>query len=181
MAALERIGRELLVAIGEDPSRAGIAETPLRFAKWWREFIDYRPGKTETVFDAVKADQMVTVTGVRVWSLCEHHLLPFWCDIAIGYIAKDHILGLSKLARIAHLYAHRLQLQEQLVQQIAEHVAKAASTADVAVVAQGEHLCMTMRGIRSEGLMVSSVMQGKFLEVPAVRAEFLDIAQWKRR
>lgn len=124
---------------------------------------------------------MVTVTGMRVWSLCEHHLLPFWCDVAIGYIARDHILGLSKLARIAHQHAHKLQLQEQLVQQIAEHVARAGQTEDVAVVAQGEHLCMTMRGVRTEGLMVSSVMKGAFLKAGTVRSEFLDIAQWKRR
>lgn len=134
----------------------------------------------ETVFESVQTDQMVTVSGMRVWSLCEHHLLPFWCDVSVGYLAKRHVLGLSKLARIAHHRAHALQLQERLVQQIASDVARLAKTKDVAVVAQGEHLCMSMRGIKTPGLMVSSVMKGAFLKQPEVRAEFLGIAQWKR-
>src|SRR5260370_34629774 len=78
---LLELGRELLVAIGEDPGREGLADTPRRWADWWREFIEYDPGKTETAFESVSADQMVTVSGMRVWSMCEHHMLPFYCDV----------------------------------------------------------------------------------------------------
>src|SRR5690349_6025106 len=84
---LLELGRELLLAIGEDPDREGLLETPRRWADSWREFIEYDPGTTDTVFATSSTDQMVTVAGMRISSLCEHHLLPFWCDVAIGYIA----------------------------------------------------------------------------------------------
>ena len=170
---LLRLGRETLEAIGEDPNRPGLVETPRRWAAMWREFIEYNPGQTETVFESVQTDQMVVVSGMRVWSLCEHHLLPFWCDIAIGYIARDCVLGLSKFGRIAHQYAHRLQLQEQLVQQIAVEVSRVTGSPDVAVIGRGEHLCMSMRGVKTPAIMTSSAMYGVFREKPEARAEFL--------
>jgi GTP cyclohydrolase I len=171
-ARLQTIGRDLLVALGEDPTRPGLAETPRRFADLWREFMEYSPGKTETTFESVTTDQLVLVTGMRVWSFCEHHLLPFWADVSVGYIAGDRVLGLSKFGRIAHQYAHRLQLQEQLTHQIADAVSALARTEDVAVVSRGEHLCMSMRGIRTPALMTSSVLRGAFRTNPAARAEF---------
>lgn len=174
-ARLETIGRDLLTAIGENPDRRGLAETPKRFARAWQEFIEYDPGKVETAFESVSADQMVVVSGMRVWSLCEHHLLPFWCDVSIGYIPEKRVLGLSKFARIAHLAAHRLQLQERLVEDIANAVRDLAQTQHVAVLATGEHGCMVMRGVRTPGLMTSSVMRGRFRESDAARAEFLQI------
>lgn len=174
---LLRIGRELLVALGEDPEREGLWETPRRFADAWREFIDYDPGQTETCFEHTSTDQMVVVSGMRVWSLCEHHLLPFWCDIAIGYIATDRVLGLSKFARIAHECAHRLQLQERLAQQIADRIEQVTQCSDVAVLARGEHLCMTMRGIRTPARMTSSVMRGVFRDESETRAEFLRLVE----
>ncbi len=164
---------ELLIAIGEDPNRPGIRETPRRVANWWGEFIDYEPGKVDTAFEAVTADQMVVVSGMRVWSLCEHHLLPLWCDVSVGYIADGKVLGLSKFARIAHKHAHRLQLQEQLVHGIAEEVAGLTGSRDVAVYAEGQHLCMIMRGVKTPGVMKSSVMLGAFRENAETRAEFL--------
>jgi GTP cyclohydrolase I len=172
-AALVRIGKELLEAIGEDPEREGLKETPRRFAGWWREFIEYAPGNVDTCFESVTTDQMVTVSGMRVWSLCEHHLLPFWCDIAIGYIAREQVLGLSKFARIAHKHAHTLQLQERLCHQIADEVTQIVGTPDVAVLARGEHLCMEMRGIRTPGTMSSSIMRGLFRRDSNARMEFL--------
>lgn len=175
--ALQRIGRELLVAIGEDPEREGLQDTPRRFADWWREFVTYHPGTTDTCFESVTTDQMVVVSGMRVWSLCEHHLLPFWCDVSIGYIARDKVLGLSKFARIAHKYAHRLQLQERLCHQIADEIADIACTEDVAVMASGVHLCMTMRGIRTPGTMTSSIMRGLFREESDARMEFLRLVE----
>lgn len=170
---LLELGRELLIALGEDPEREGLLETPRRWADAWREFIEYDPGKTETCFDSVAVDQMVTVSGLRVTSLCEHHLLPFWCDVAIGYIAEEKVLGLSKFARIAHQFAHQLQLQERLGQQIADEVSRITGTENVAVVLKGEHLCMTTRGIRTPGTMTSSVMRGVFRAEFETRMEFL--------
>src|SRR2546423_5462824 len=126
------LGRELLLAIGEDPDREGLRETPRRWADAWREFIEYDPGTTETTFASVASDQMVCVSGIRVASLCEHHLLPFWCDISIGYIPNAKVLGLSKFARIAHQFAHRLQLQERLGEQIADEISRITGTQNVA-------------------------------------------------
>ena len=163
---------ELLAALGEDPEREGLIETPRRIANFWREFIEYDAGKLDTTFSAVKHNQMVAVTGMKVWSMCEHHMLPFWCDVSIAYIADDKVLGLSKFARIAHKHAHNLTLQEQLVSDIANHLKEILGTDDVAVMAKGEHLCMTMRGIKTPHRMISSALSGKFHQ-PEQRAEFL--------
>lgn len=169
------IGTALLLAVGEDPQREGLQETPHRWARWWQEFTNYNPGNTDTTFESIEADQMIVVKGIKVWSLCEHHLLPFWCEIAIGYISKERVLGLSKFARIAQKHSHRLQIQEALVRDIAIDVSSLALTDDVAVLAAGEHLCMQMRGIRSEGVLISSYMGGSFRSEQAVRAEFLSL------
>ena len=170
---LLELGRELLIAIGEDPDREGLLDTPRRWADSWREFIEYDPGKTETTFSSASMDQMVCVSGMRVWSLCEHHLLPFYCDVAIGYMAEGKVLGLSKFARIAHQFAHQLQLQERLGQQIADEVTRITGTDDVAVVLKGRHLCMESRGIQTPGVMSSSVMRGAFRKEFETRMEFL--------
>lgn len=172
-ARIEALTKQLLIEIGEDPDRAGLLDTPKRVAKWWMEFSDYDAGKTETTFESIRTDQMVVVTGMRVWSLCEHHLLPFYCDVSVAYIAQDKIIGLSKLARIAHRHAHKLQVQERLVTDIADEIQRVIGTKDVAVIATGVHLCMVMRGIKTNGLMTSSVMRGSFKEEPTTRAEFL--------
>ena len=172
---LQSICTELLIAIGEDPDREGLRDTPRRFAKHWRDFIEYQPGNTNTSFEAISTDQIVTVSGIKVWSLCEHHLLPFWCEISIGYIAEDKVLGLSKFARIAHKYAHRLQLQEQLTHQVADEIQHVTKSEDVAVLGRGEHLCMTMRGIKSPSIMSSSVMRGRFRTQPETRQEFMEM------
>lgn len=177
-ARIERIGHELLDALGIaiTPSTA---DTPKRWAKWWAEFIEYGDARTETTFAVEHVDQLVVVSGVRVWSLCEHHLLPFYCDLAMGYIARERVLGLSKFGRIAHLYAHRPQVQERLVADIAAHLQRVTGSPDVAVVARGEHLCMTMRGIRAPAVMSSSAMLGMFREDARARAEFLQLADRK--
>jgi len=174
---LLELGRELLVAIGEDPDREGLLDTPRRWADWWREFIEYDPGTTDTVFSAVSTDQMISVSGLRVFSLCEHHLLPMWCDVAIGYIPTDKILGLSKFARVAQKFAHQLQVQERLGEQIADEISRLTSTENVAVVLKGEHLCMSSRGIRTPGVMTTSVMRGVFREEYETRMEFLRLIQ----
>lgn len=171
------LGRELLIAIGEDPDREGLQETPRRWADSWQEFMEYDPGTTEKTFSSVVADQMVCVSGLRVSSLCEHHLLPFWSDVSIGYIPDEKVLGLSKFARIAHQFAHRLQLQERLGQQIADEIIRITGTQNVAVVLKGEHLCMTARGIRMPGRMTSSVMRGIFRTQSEMRMEFLRLIE----
>jgi GTP cyclohydrolase I len=171
------LGRELLLAIGEDPEREGLRETPRRWADAWREFIEYDPGTTETTFASVASDQLVCVSGMRVSSLCEHHLLPFWCDVSIGYIPNEEVLGLSKFARIAHQFAHRLQLQERLGQQIADEITRITGTQNVAVVLKGEHYCMTARGIRMPGRMTSSVLRGVFRTESQTRMEFLRLIE----
>ena len=171
------LGRELLLAIGEDPDREGLRETPRRWADAWREFIGYDPGTTDTCFESVSTDQMVVVSGMRVWSICQHHLLPIWADISIGYIATDRILGLSKFARITQKYAHQLQLQERLCKEIADEIVMLAKSPNVAILAQGQHLCMTARGIKTPAIMTSSIMRGVFREKHEARMEFLRLTE----
>ena len=174
MEALMLLAKDLLLAIGEDPERDGLKDTPERFAKWWKEFIDYDPGKTETSFNVQNTDQIVTISGIKVWSLCEHHLLPFSCNIAIGYIpANNKVLGLSKFGRIAHQMAHKPQVQERLANEIADEITRITDSTNVAVIADGEHLCMTMRGIKSPSTMSTSVMRGVFRDEIETRNELL--------
>jgi GTP cyclohydrolase I len=174
---LIEIGRDLLHAIGEEPEREGLLRTPERWARWWQEFIDYDPGNTDVTFEAIRTDQMIVVTGIRVWSLCEHHLLPFWVDVSVGYICEDTVLGLSKIARIAHDHAHRLQIQERLADGIARSVRDLANTPSVAVLCEGVHLCMVMRGVKTQGTMKTSVMYGAFRQDINARQEFLSMCE----
>jgi GTP cyclohydrolase IA len=167
----------ILEAIGEDTTRPDLADTPRRFADAWAEFADFEPGRIGTAFDhSAEGDQIVVVSGMRVWSMCEHHLLPFWCDVAIGYHPAGRVLGLSKFARIAQEAAHRLQTQERLTAQVADRVAELTGSDDVAVVGSGQHLCMCTRGVRTPGTMTTSVVRGLFRESAAARGEFLTLA-----
>jgi len=167
------LGRELLIALGEDPDREGLIDTPRRWASWWKEFIEYQPGNTETTFEAITHNQLVVVSGMRVYSLCEHHLLPFSCDISIAYLVNEQVLGLSKFARIAQVFAHRLQIQERLVQGIADEVQRITDSSDVAVLGTGVHSCMSMRGIRTDATVSSLTTRGAFESNPELRADFM--------
>ncbi|AGL16485.1 GTP cyclohydrolase I [Actinoplanes sp. N902-109] len=169
------LARQLLTEIGEDPDRDGLRDTPVRFARWWREFINYEPGSVGTLFESVGTSQLVVVSDIQVWSLCEHHLLPFNCAVTIAYRPTGRLLGLSKFARVAHQHAHKLQVQERLVNQIALDVATLTGTPDVAVIAKGEHLCMTMRGIKAAAQMTSTAYRGGFSTDPALRSELFDL------
>ena len=171
------LGSELLIALGKDPEDEGLRETPRRWASWWREFMEFEPGTTETVFNTTTADQLVVVSGIRVYSICEHHLLPFWCDLSIGYIAEGKVLGLSKFARIANKYAHDLQLQERMVAQIAVEIEHVLDTQNIAIWARGVHLCMLMRGIKTESTVQSLVTKGSFAENEKLFANFLTLAR----
>jgi GTP cyclohydrolase I len=172
---LEDAARLILEAIGEDIQREGLKDTPRRFAGFWSEFMGYEPGNLDVNFESTKSNQMVVVRGLRVWSLCEHHLLPFVSRVTVAYIPHERVLGLSKFARVVQKYAHRLQIQERMVDQIANELQELTGSKDVAVVAGGVHLCMVMRGVKTEGVMVCSELRGGFLTNPATRDEFMSL------
>lgn len=165
---------ELLDQLGQS-FRPGLHNTPARVARFWKNFLEYDPGDIDVTFESTSIDQLVVVKGIRVYSMCEHHLLPITCDIDIGYIPGLRVLGLSKLARIAHKYAHGLQLQERLTQEIADEVSVTAGVLDVAVVVTGVHMCMQMRGIKTPGKMITSEMRGRFKGPTNTRMEFLQL------
>lgn len=143
--------RQLLIELGEDPSRDGLRGTPDRVAAWWSEFLGYEPGTTDTAFEYEPTDGgLLVVSGINVYSLCEHHLLPMCLTVSVGYLPAGQVLGLSKFPRIAQAHAHRLQLQERYVDGVAQDVIKTTGSSDVGVVAEGEHLCMSMRGVREQ-------------------------------
>jgi len=173
---LALICEALLLTIGEDPDREGLRETPARFARAWQEFLAPPPDRLDTAFEAIQSDQLVVLQGHRVYSLCEHHLLPFTCDLTVGYLPQTHVLGVSKLARLADLHARRLQLQERLVADLGRDLAQRTESPHVAVLGRGVHLCMAMRGARSQAPLVTSYLTGAFRDQPACRAEFFALA-----
>jgi len=175
---LKRACGYILEAIGEDVNREGLVDTPKRFANFWKEFMEYDPGNLNVHFQSVRDDSMVVLRGIKTWSLCEHHLLPFSVNATVAYIPGDEnckVIGLSKLARIVQKHAHRPQIQERLAADIAAEISELACTKHVAVVVSGVHLCMQMRGVKTSGEMFSSVMQGHFRDDQHTRTEFLTI------
>jgi len=173
--------RELLFAIGEDPDREGLKRTPARVARAYSEvfaglFVD-PDSVLEATFDE-DHDELVLVKDIPLYSICEHHLLPWHGTAAIGYIPgpDGRITGLSKLARLVDLYARRPQVQERLTSQVADALCKGLQPQGVIVVIQAEHLCMAMRGIRKPGsLTVTSAVRGIFQSDPRTRAEALSM------
>jgi len=170
--------RELLAAIGEDPAREGLRETPARVARAWAELtagIRQRPEDVlSTTFD-IGHDEMVLVRDIELWSMCEHHLVPFTGVAHVGYIpaASGKITGLSKLARLVDVYAKRPQVQERLTTQVADALMEILEPRGVMVVIEAEHLCMTMRGVRKAGARtITSAVRGSMRD-PATRAEAL--------
>lgn len=174
---IEGLARTLLVEIGEDPDRDGLVDTPRRYAKWWREFVGYDAGNVDTLFESVSDSQLVIISDMLVWSLCEHHLLPFSCTLSVAYRSEKSLLGLSKFARIAHKHAHRLQVQERLVADIAADISEITGAKDVAVIGRGEHLCMTMRGVRTGAQVTSAVFGGVFGQDGPERSQIMALAQ----
>lgn len=149
--------------IGEEPERSGLVDTPRRAAAFWKDFIEYDAGNIDTRFQLHNAGSLVVVSPIRVYSLCEHHLLPFWCDVSIVYKPVEQtVIGLSKFARIANKAAHRLQVQERLTYEIGYEVMQHTKSPHVAVIAKGVHLCMVMRGIRTSAQTITTFFHGDF-------------------
>ena len=179
---LESLVRDQLLEIGEDPDRQGLLRTPLRVAKAM-DFLTsgYSTSLDEVVnnaiFDAEGADEMVLVKGVEFYSMCEHHMLPFFGKATVAYLPNKQIIGLSKIARIVDLFARRLQVQERLTNQVADAVERILEPHGVAVTIEGKHLCMMMRGVqKQDSSMTTSAMRGTFKSDARTRAEFLDLA-----
>ena len=177
---MDKLFKELLAGIGEDTSREGLRDTPKRAAKAF-EFLTrgYKQDLHQVVNNAVFSssdDSMVIVKDIEVYSLCEHHLLPFIGKCHVGYLPKGRIIGLSKVARIVDMYARRLQVQEHLTQQIADAIMETTNGRGVAVVMEAQHLCMMMRGVEKQNsVLTTSVMLGAFRESATSRAEFLSL------
>ncbi len=178
---IERAVREILLAIGEDPERDGLLDTPARVARMYAEqFAGMRQRPEDvltTVFDA-EHDEIVLVRDIEMYSMCEHHLVPFFGKAHIGYIpnAKGEITGLSKLARLVDLYARRPQVQERLTCQVAEALMRIIEPRGVIVVIEAEHLCMSMRGVRKPGAKtVTSAVRGIFRDQTRTRAEAMSL------
>lgn len=173
---IEKAVRDILEAIGENPDREGLKDTPIRVAKFYQEAfagIHEEPSENLKVEFSENHEEMVIVKDIPIYSMCEHHLLPFVGHAHIAYIpCHGKVTGLSKLARVAEAYAKRPQLQERLTSQIADTIDKILDTRGVLVVIEAEHLCMTLRGIKKPGSRtVTSAVRGIFQKNPATRAE----------
>jgi len=172
--------RELLKEIGEDPDREGLLKTPMRVAKSFAFLTQgYRTNLESVINDAVfkaEANNMIIARDIEVFSLCEHHMLPFFGRCHIGYIAQTQVLGVSKLARIVDTFARQLQIQERLTAQIAKAIRKAVDAEGVGVVMECQHLCMMMRGVEKQNsVMTTSSVLGSFHNQVATRMEFLNL------
>ena len=178
--ALESHYSGIIKSVGENLSRDGLLRTPARAAKAMQYLcrgynMSLEDVVNEAVFDS-GVDDMVIVKDIELYSLCEHHILPFIGKAHVAYLPRGKVIGLSKIARIVDMYARRLQIQENLTVQIAEAIEKAIDPAGVAVTVEAEHLCMTMRGIRKPGSrLFTSASRGIFRRYPATRAEFFSI------
>ncbi len=176
--SLENSFREILEAVGEDSQREGLLKTPIRAAKAF-EFLTngYRQNLDEIINQAIfhsDASEIVLVKDIELYSMCEHHLLPFIGRAHVAYIPNGKVIGLSKIARIVDVFARRLQIQEQLTTQIADALMSALHPSGVAVVIEAKHLCMMMRGVEKQNsVMTTSCLLGSFKEDPRTRAEFL--------
>lgn len=179
---LENLFTKILENLGEDPSRQGLVKTPLRAAKAM-EFLTsgYHQNIDEILNGAIfdeDYDEMVIVKEIEFYSLCEHHILPFWGKCHVGYLPRNRIIGLSKIPRIVDMFSRRLQVQERLTREVAEALETALDPRGVAVVIEAQHLCMMARGVEKQApKMATNVMRGAFREDSSTRAEFLRCVQ----
>lgn len=177
---IERAVGEILRAVGEDPTREGLASTPERVGRMYEELLaGYRTDPVALINDAlfdVDYNEMVLVKDIEFYSLCEHHMLPFYGLAHVAYVPRGKIIGLSKIPRIVELFARRLQVQERMTREIADFLTEAIHPMGVAVVLDGAHLCAMMRGVKkANARMVTSAMHGVFKSNLATRQEFLNL------
>jgi GTP cyclohydrolase I len=175
---LEDLVKQTLLELGEDPEREGLVKTPERVARSLKFLTrGYQQDIDEVIHGAIftqDCDDMVIVKDIEFYSLCEHHMLPFFGKCHIGYIPKGRVFGVSKLARLVDVFARRLQIQERMTQQIAQQIFEIIEPEGVGVVVEAQHLCMRMRGVEKQNSqMVTSSMLGSFRKETATRMEFL--------
>jgi len=178
-SVMEGAVRQILESIGEDPERQGLQRTPLRVAKAYAELtsgyhVDAEALVNDAIFD-VDYDEMVLVKDIDFYSMCEHHMLPFYGKAHVAYIPNGKVIGLSKIPRIVEMFARRLQVQERMTQEIADFLNNTLEAQGVAVVVEGQHMCAAMRGVKkANARMTTSAMLGSFKHNPQTRGEFLD-------
>jgi GTP cyclohydrolase I len=176
----EELVRDIIAAIGDNPSREGLIDTPKRVVKSWKElFSGYAKDPAEvlgTTFDGAGYNEMVILKDIELYSTCEHHMIPFYGRAHIGYIPGERVVGLSKLARLVEVFARRLQIQEKLTDQIASSIEQILQPRGVMVVIQAKHMCMCARGVgKQSSSMVTSAVRGLLKEDLKSRAEFLEL------
>ena len=180
ISKIEEITKQLLEEIGEDPSREGLIKTPRRVSKAWEFFSKgYKENLNVIINGAIfeeDARDMVIVRDIEFFSLCEHHLIPFFGKAHVGYIPNGKVIGLSKIPRIIDMFSRRLQVQERLTHQIADAINSVLNPKGVSVVMEGRHMCMQMRGVEKQNSFTStSAMSGQFKKSAETRSEFLSI------
>jgi GTP cyclohydrolase I len=179
-ASFEELAREMLIRLGEDPAREGLVRTPNRMHRAYEYLTKGYSEDPEALLKkalfTVSYDEMVIVKDIEMFSLCEHHLLPFFGKVHVAYIPKGKVIGLSKIPRLIEIFARRLQIQERLTTQIAETIQKAIEPQGVGVVIEARHLCMMMRGVEKQhSAAVTSSMLGCFRDEEETRTEFLSL------
>ncbi|MGB8494872.1 MAG: GTP cyclohydrolase I FolE [Candidatus Acidiferrum sp.] len=177
--------RKMLLVLGEDPNREGLRKTPERFEKALRFLTSGYHLNVDNVLNgatfSVHYDEMVVVKDIEFFSLCEHHLLPFFGKAHVAYLPSQKVLGLSKIARLVNMYARRLQIQERMTSQIADAISEKISPEGVGVIIEARHLCMQMRGVEKQhGQAVTSAMLGSFRHNKQTRDEFLSLVRAKQ-
>lgn len=182
---LTELYAEILKEIGEDPDREGLAKSPARAAQALRDFTRGYQQDVSTVLNQAifseEYDDMVIVRDIEMYSLCEHHLVPFFGTVSVGYLPQGKILGLSKIARLVEMFSRRLQVQERLTHQIAHALNEAVQPRGVAVVVEAKHLCMMSRGVeKQQSSMITSCVLGAFRDNQSTRKEFTDLLRGGR-
>lgn len=180
MEKIENAVQEILKGIGEDPNRQGLEKTPHRVAKMYKAVTEgYNKNANDIINDAifdVEYDEMVVVANIEYYSLCEHHMLPFYGVAHVGYIPDGKVVGLSKIPRIVDMFARRLQVQENMTRQIADTIQENLNPKGVGVVIEGKHMCMMMRGVqKGQAKMMTSTLLGEFRDNNKTRKEFLTL------
>ncbi len=182
---MEQAVKTMLECIGENPEREGLIDTPARVCAAWQHLMQgYSQDPEEIISKAVFSEEcnhMIIVRDIEVYSMCEHHMLPFFGKCHIGYIAQDKVYGVSKLARLVDCFSRRLQVQERLTQQIAGSIMAPINAEGVGVIIEAQHLCMMMRGVaKQNSKMITSAMLGSFRDEIATRNEFLRLVGMER-